>query len=92
MRRLWFRLLILSLLTGTTALAAAQAQEKAKPPKNIILIGWDGAQRNHLYECLGRMALPNLRKLAAEGSLVDIDILRVTDTKAGWSQIRGEVR
>lgn len=87
MKRLWSRLLILSLLTGTTALAGAQAQERAKPPKNIILIGWDGAQRNHLYECLGRGALPNLRKLASEGSLVDIDILGVTDTKAGWSQI-----
>jgi len=65
----------------------AGAQEEAESPRNIILIGWDGAQRNHLYECLGRDELPNLKKLASEGALVDIDILGVTDTKAGWSQI-----
>ena len=56
-------------------------------PQNIILIGWDGAQRNHVDECLRRGELPNLRKLSTEGILVAIDILRVTDTKAGWAQI-----
>jgi len=67
--------------------AVTGAQQRAEQPTNIILIGWDGAQRNHLYECLGREELPNLKKLASEGALVDIDIDGVTDTKAGWSQI-----
>jgi phosphopentomutase len=40
-----------------------------------------------MKECLGRGELPNLKKLASEGNLVAIDILRVTDTKAGWAQI-----
>lgn len=57
------------------------------PPRNVILIGWDGAQRNHLKESLGRGELPNLQELSSEGALVAIDILRVTDTKAGWTQI-----
>jgi hypothetical protein len=57
------------------------------PPRNIILVGWDGAQRNHVKESLSRGELPNLEKLSAEGALVAIDIYRVTDTKAGWSQI-----
>jgi hypothetical protein len=58
-----------------------------KAPRNIILIGWDGAQRNHLKESLSRGELPNLQKLSGEGTLVAIDIYRTTDTKAGWSQI-----
>jgi len=57
------------------------------PPRNVILIGWDGAQRNHIKECLSREELPNLQELTSEGALVAIDILRVTDTKAGWAQI-----
>jgi len=61
--------------------------EKDKVPQNIILIGWDGAQRNHVKECLSHNELPNLQKLASEGTIVAIDILRTTDTKAGWTQI-----
>ncbi|MCX8126869.1 MAG: alkaline phosphatase family protein, partial [Dehalococcoidia bacterium] len=56
-------------------------------PRNIILIGWDGAQRNHIKECLDRNELPNLKRLTSAGALVAIDITRVTDTKAGWAQI-----
>ena len=63
------------------------ADEKSAPPGNVILIGWDGTQRNHLKECLARGETPNLKRLASEGNLVAIDVLRVTDTKAGWSQI-----
>lgn len=68
-------------------LAGGCAQGEFQRPKNILLIGWDGAQRNHIKECLGRGELVNMRKLASEGNLVAIDILRVTDTKAGWAQI-----
>lgn len=56
-------------------------------PKNIILFGWDGAQRNHVTESLSRRELPNLQKLIDEGTFVEIDIEGKTDTKAGWSQI-----
>ncbi len=58
------------------------------PAKNIILFGWDGAQRNHVEECLERGELPTLKKLSQEGALVSIDVITgATDTKAGWSQI-----
>lgn len=63
---------------------AGAAKEK---PQNIILFGWDGAQRDHVNECLSRNELPTLKKLINEGSYVKIDIEGVTDTKAGWSQI-----
>jgi hypothetical protein len=61
--------------------------EAADHPRNIILFGWDGAQREHVKECLNRKELPNLQKLIDEGIFVEIDIEGKTDTKAGWSQI-----
>jgi hypothetical protein len=57
-------------------------------PRNIIVIGWDGCQRNHLHELLTANQLPNLAALAKDGALVDIDVTSgATDTKAGWAQI-----
>ncbi len=66
--------------------AAAAADERTRPDK-VVLIGWDGAQRQHVKESLARGQLPNLETLRNEGRLVAIDILRTTDTKAGWAQI-----
>jgi predicted AlkP superfamily pyrophosphatase or phosphodiesterase len=59
----------------------------ASPDKNVILIGWDGAQREHVMQALERGELPTLKQLSKEGKLVKIDIEGTTDTKAGWSQI-----
>lgn len=59
----------------------------ASPDKNVILIGWDGAQREHVIQALEKGQLPTLKKLSKEGKLVKIDIEGTTDTKAGWSQI-----
>jgi len=39
------------------ALLAATALAEG-PPRNVILFGWDGAQRNHVNECLERGELP----------------------------------
>jgi hypothetical protein len=75
-----------SLLLMCAVPGVAQVDRTGKP-RNIILIGWDGAQREHVKECLARGELPNLKALAAEGKMVDIDIRGTTDTKAGWSQI-----
>lgn len=55
--------------------------------RNVLLIGWDGAQREHLMQCLQQGKLPNLLALAKAGRLVDIDVAETTDTKAGWAQI-----
>lgn len=52
-----------------------------------MLVGWDGAQRSHVRESLGRRELPSLQKLVSEGALVDIDCSGHTDTKAGWAEI-----
>jgi len=79
-------LLVVVCLVAVVPLAGRSVREGGQP-RNVILIGWDGAQRNHVKECLGRGELPSLKKLAGEGRLVAIDVLRITDTKAGWAQI-----
>ncbi len=56
--------------------------------KNIILIGWDGAQRSRLKDILKDGDLPNLKLLIQEGSLLDLDVTTGdTSTKAGWAEI-----
>jgi len=78
---------VLVLLFGLTAAIAVPAAAADKPQINVILFGWDGAQRNHVNECLQRGELPVLKKLGEQGAHVAIDIEGTTDTKAGWSQI-----
>ena len=68
-------------------LAIAFPASAADPPRNVILIGWDGAQREHVNECLAERQLPHLRRLIEQGVYVNIDIEGVTDTTAGWAQI-----
>jgi len=85
MRRLGWAL---GLAVSLVLVAPLAAGPRDGPPRNIILIGWDGAQREHVHQALDRGELPNLKQLASEGALVDIDITTgATDTKAGWSQI-----
>jgi arylsulfatase A-like enzyme len=59
-----------------------------KEVKNIIVIGWDAADRFHVKALLEKGELPNLAALIKEGALLDIDIITgATDTKAGWTQL-----
>ena len=74
-----------ALASGPAALPVAIAADAQ--PYNVVLIGWDGVQREHLQQCLKRTELPNLAALGQAGALVDIDVTEVTDTKAGWAQI-----
>lgn len=85
LKKLFFYLLILGLVVVVPPIVGAE--KKSDQPRNIVLIGWDGAQRNHVKECLNRNELPNLKNLSEEGTFVEIDIEGTTDTKAGWSQI-----
>jgi hypothetical protein len=78
--------LLLVVLIGFECSSLQSPQVRATP-YNIILIGWDGAQRNHVNECLARGELPNLKRLIDKGTFVEIDIEGSTDTRAGWTQI-----
>lgn len=83
---------ILLAMSGVLVLALLGSAQTRRPDmsaqvRNIILIGWDGAGREQVNECLRKGQLPNLARLVSEGNIVAIDILRTTDTKAGWTQI-----
>ena len=55
---------------------------------NVLLIGWDGVQRNHLFELMGRGLLPNLSSFVLGGTIVNVTVSdHYTDTKSGWTQI-----
>jgi len=85
MRNVMTGLFVLAVLAGS---AAAEDPGREGPARNVILFGWDGAQREHVQQCLERGELPTLKRLGEEGALVDIDVITgATDTKAGWSQI-----
>ena len=72
---------------GAREQQSAAAAGTARPPVNVILFGWDGAQRAHVKECLSRRELPTLKGIADRGRLVAVDVVRTTDTKSGWAQI-----
>lgn len=62
-------------------------------PMNVIVIGWDGVQRDHLLECFYKElpecsgGLPNLESLG-DGAIFDFTITNGdTSTKPGWAQI-----
>ena len=60
----------------------------ADVPQGIMVIGWDGAERNNVKRLLAADQLPNLAALAKEGTLVDIDIVTgATETATGFAQI-----
>lgn len=85
---------VLWMLTLAALLAAlalpALGFDPATPPaqRSAILFCWDGAQRDHVKECLSKGELPNLAALIKEGGITDIDISgHATDTKAGHTQM-----
>jgi len=74
-------ILIGSLFSSVSSVAANEAT-------NVILVGWDGVQRNHLFELLNRDELPDLKALINEGTIVNITVIdHSTDTSGGWTQI-----
>jgi predicted AlkP superfamily pyrophosphatase or phosphodiesterase len=80
--------LICSIVLLALAFPGAFAADLSRAkPQNVILIGWDGAQRDHVNEMLKLKKLPNLQRLMDQGTYIKIDIEGATDTKAGWSQI-----
>jgi hypothetical protein len=56
--------------------------------RNVILIGWDGVQRNHLFELLNKGLLPSLQSFINNGTISNVTVSdHRTDTKSGWTQI-----
>jgi predicted AlkP superfamily pyrophosphatase or phosphodiesterase len=69
-------------------LAISAVLRAADVPQGIMVIGWDGAERNNVRRLLDAGDLPNLAALAKEGTLIDIDIVTgATETAPGFAQI-----
>ncbi|NLF12548.1 MAG: sulfatase-like hydrolase/transferase, partial [Anaerolineaceae bacterium] len=60
---------------------------------NVVLIGWDGVQRDHLLECYNRElpecsnGLPNLQQLSGGMIYSNTTTSGSTCTKPGWAQL-----
>mgnify|MGYP001027031757 CR=1 FL=1 len=56
--------------------------------RNVILIGWAGAQREHVHELLNELELSNLQKIIDEGNIVNITVTTgETKTMGGWAEV-----
>jgi len=66
----------------------AHAGTAGKEVRNVVVIGWDAADRSRTGELLAKGELPNLAALIREGRFLEIDVVTgATDTKAGWTQL-----
>lgn len=85
LRKALLFLVSLFLLGCMITLYSDDGQKRREPSRkeNVILISWDGVQLMHLKECLYRRELPNLAKLAKDGTIVEIYLTNKTDTKCG---------
>ena len=71
-------------------LVACGPKSSKESVRNVVLIGWDSADRDRVWECLDRAELPNTARLIEEGGIIAIDHIdgeSITVTKPGWTQV-----
>ncbi|MFW5940647.1 MAG: MopE-related protein [Chloroflexota bacterium] len=62
-------------------------------PPNILIIGWDGTQRDHFLECYNKLlpecpgGLLHVKALSNDTIWETVVTSGATDTKAGWAQM-----
>ena len=83
MKILW---LVLASVLLVVVLVIGSPQVPAATPAlgSIILLSWDGVQRDVVRQLLAEGVLPNL---AALGRIVEIDVTHNTDTKSGHARM-----
>jgi hypothetical protein len=78
---------------ATTAACPNGCVDGACSGQNIVIIGWDGAQRDHLMQCYNKelaecpAGLPNLAELTGGNVFNDTITNGPSCTKPGWAQI-----
>lgn len=78
---------LLLVFAAGTAGPAQDGEVSGSPQENIVLISWDGVQRNHLVELLEAERLPTLQRFIDTGSYVELIVEGKTDTKAGHARM-----
>jgi hypothetical protein len=66
----------------------------AEPPYNVLIVGWDGVQRDHLRECLERRdrgcpyGLPGIMRLTGGRGVLPLTVTTsATETMPGWVEV-----
>jgi hypothetical protein len=60
---------------------------------NIVVVGWDGVQRDHFWECYNKVlpecsaGLPNIQALSGGAVYNETITNGATETKPGWAQL-----
>ncbi len=79
------RRVMVVLLFSMFLVPSAYAEEQ---PPNVILISFDGYQRNHLWEQLDAGEMPNLKRLMEEGVYLELNQIDTkTQTKTAHAQM-----
>lgn len=90
LNKILFFLLLSVLITCRLSFAGIDAKSDllAEDFRNIILIGWDGTQRDTVIKLLQERKLPNLAKIMQAGTFVETEVTTgETETKPGWAEI-----
>ncbi len=85
-----FVLRALTALLLLTALSGCDAIDKAPPPPatdrpKIVVLGFDGVDPDFLQEWIDAGRLPNLKKLAAEGTFVPLGSTNPPQSPVAWA-------
>jgi hypothetical protein len=83
-------ILILLLIDSSLVFAGTDNKSGSNPCDftNVILVGWDGTDRDILTGLLQAGKLPNLKMIALTGSFIKTEITTgKTQTKPGWAEI-----
>lgn len=83
-------ILVVWVISGTSACKRVEPRPaiSRQAVDSVLVIGWDGTQREHLLDLLRARRLPHLHSLLAGGSFVSTEIREgATETKPGWAQI-----
>lgn len=94
--RKYLKITLVLLFIGGLGIIASQAsavEASGVVPFNTIIIGWDGVQRDHFWECYNKElpecpnGLPNIKELSQDVIFNNTITNGGTSTKPGWAQI-----
>lgn len=77
---MFLAVICLAIILISLTIPGAKAQNITEINQRVILIEWDGAQRNHFLELYDSDQLPNLKAMVEAGGLLRTDFIINTET------------